>query len=75
MRVNYLLDACPPIVDHVVGRCEITSLKSVLSSAVTREEVMLNTALAINHCLVVVFKLGLREDHFASLVRIVVHGR
>ena len=74
MWVNYLLDACSPVVDHIVGRCEITFLKSVLSSAMTCKQVMLDTTFAINHCLIVVFELSIGEVHLTSLVGIIIDG-
>ena len=73
MRVNYLLDSCSPIVDHVIGGGEITLLKSVLSSAMTRENVMGHATLAINHGLVVVFELGFSKNHLTVLRGVVVH--
>ena len=73
--VNYGLDFGSPLVDHVVGRGEVALLERFLGGAVSREQVVLHSALAINHRLVVVSVLGLCKDHFTSFRDILVDSR
>ena len=54
VRVNDILDGLSSVVDHIVSGDEISPLEGGLLRAMTDDDVVLDTAISIDHHIVVV---------------------